>query len=164
MPNMCGSDPTEVNDFAELRLELLVPSNAQSFSFDFNFLSGEFPEWVCTSFDDTFMVLLDSAAYTGNISFDAQGNPVSINVGFFDQCSVGDGPQCMGEAPLVGTGYEAGVGGGTGWLTTTSPVLPGEKITLRFVIFDEGDHAFDSVVLIDNFRWHFERVDGPITG
>ena len=44
-------------------------------------------------------------------------------------------------------------GGGTTWLTTDSPVVSGETITLDLVIFDVGDHAYDSLVLLDNFRW-----------
>jgi hypothetical protein len=44
-------------------------------------------------------------------------------------------------------------GGSTGWLTTTAPVNPGEEITLHFSIWDTGDHAWDSTVLMDNFRW-----------
>jgi hypothetical protein len=44
-------------------------------------------------------------------------------------------------------------GGGTVWLTTTSPIKPGEDMTIEFVIFDVGDHAWDSLVLLDNFKW-----------
>lgn len=151
----CSSaDPSSVNDFTEVDLHLQVPSNASAFSFDFNFMSAEFPEWVCSSFDDTFLALLESAAFDGNISFDAMGNRVSINVGFFDVCAPGSGPGCTGSEPLAGTGFESD--GGTGWLTTTAPVIPGEKIRLRFLIFDEGDHVLDSLVLIDNFRWEVD--------
>ncbi len=160
----CGqADPTEVNDIIELNLEILVPTNAHAFSYDFNFMSGEFPEWVCTDFDDTFVAMLESSGFTGNISFDAMGRPVTINVGFFDVCATGSGGACTGDGPLIGTGHEGIVGGGTGWLTTTAPVEPGETIRLRFIIFDEGDHAWDSVVLLDNFTWEAEGVEGPVT-
>ncbi len=160
----CSSaDPATVYDYSEVSFQLQVPANAKSFSFDFNFMSAEFPEWVCTSYDDTFLAMLDSEAFSGNVSFDAMGNRVSINVGFFDVCDPVDDPACTGDADLVGTGYENGIGGGTGWLTTTSPVVPNEKITLTFMIFDEGDHVYDSAVLVDNFRWGIEPVEGPIT-
>lgn len=162
----CGlADPTTVNDITELTLQIRVPTNARSFSYDFNFMSGEFPEWVCSDYDDTFLAMLQSSSFTGNISFDAAGRPVTINIGFFDVCLPGAGASaaCTGDAPLAGTGYEGSVGGGTGWLTTTAPVTPGEMITLRFVIFDEGDYVYDSLVLIDNFRWEAEGVEGPIT-
>ena len=157
------ADSASVNDLSMVELVLQVPTNAKSFSFDFNFMSAEFPEYVCTLFDDTFLAMLESEAFTGNISFDSMGNRVSINVGFFDVCSPGLDPVCSSDADLLGTGYEGNIGGGTGWLTTTAPVVPGEKIRLKFIIFDEGDHILDSLVLIDNFRWEIEPVDGPVT-
>jgi hypothetical protein len=160
----CGAaDPSTVYDVSELTLELRVPTNARSFSFDFNFMSGEFPEWVCSLYDDTFLVLLESSSFHGNVSFDAMGRPVTVNIGFFEVCEVGAKPTCTGDEDLRGTGYDGGVGGGTGWLTTTAPVTPGEIIRLRFMIFDEGDRYYDSLALIDNFRWDAKPVDRPIT-
>lgn len=159
-PMGCRSlpDPSTVFDYTELVLGLVVPTNARALSFDFNFMSAEFPEYVCMEYDDTFVAILDSQAYSGNISFDAMGNRVSINVGFFDVCDPWLHDGCTGNQELLGTGYEH-EGGGTGWLTTTAPVVPGEKITLRFALFDEGDRRLDSAVLIDHFRWEIdERV------
>ena len=166
-PLGCSSaDPSNVNDFSELELVIDVPANANSFSFDFNFMSIEFPEYVCTIFDDTFLAMLESVEFTGNVSFDSQGNRMSINNGFFDKCQVttdADTANCQGDAELVGTGHEGTAGGGTGWLTTTAPVRPGEKMKIRFMIFDEGDRILDSAVILDNFRWHIEQVEAPIT-
>ena len=163
----CSSaDAGTVNDYSELVLELDVPTNAQAFSFDFNFMSVEFPEFVCTSYDDTFLAYLESEAFTGNISFDSMDNRVSVNVGFFTVCDPALDPSCTGDADLAGTGYDPldyTDGGGTGWLRTTAPVTPGEKIRLTFMIWDEGDYILDSAVLIDNFQWQLEGVDGPIT-
>ncbi|MEM9489510.1 MAG: MopE-related protein [Myxococcota bacterium] len=157
----CSSaDEATVNDYTEVALRLQVPSNAVGFSFDFNFMSVEYPEFVCTAFDDTFLAILESEAFSGNISFDALGNRVSINVGFFDVCDVSTGSSCMGNEALLGTGHEFD-GGGTGWLTTTAPVLPGEKISLTFMIFDEGDFILDSAVIIDNVRWEVESFTCP---
>ena len=46
------------------------------------------------------------------------------------------------------------VGSGTGWLRTTAPIEAGEEtITLTFSIHDEGDNVYDSLVLIEGFRW-----------
>lgn len=148
------------HDLTELKLTIQVPTNAQAFSFDFNFMSAEYPEWVGSSFNDKFMAILESKSFKGNISFDSKGNCVSINNGFFTVC---DGCS-QGSAGLAGTGYESGIGGGTGWLTTTSPVTPGETITLRFIVFDESDGILDSVALIDNFHWQSTaKGGGPST-
>ena len=48
------------------------------------------------------------------------------------------------------------VGGGTSWLVTTAPVVPGEIITLDFHIWDTTDSLLDSTVILDNFQWRFE--------
>ncbi len=147
-------------DYTELKLTIKVPTNAQAFSFDFNFMSAEYPEFVGTSFNDKFFAILDSKNFKGNVSFDSKGNCVSINSGFFTVC----GGCAQGAAGLVGTGYDNGIGGGTGWLTTTVPVTPGETITLRFIIFDETDHIYDSAALIDDFRWQLTaKGGGPST-
>ncbi len=147
-PPVSCKNSGSVYDFTEWKLTLKVPGNAQAFAFDFNFMSSEYPEWVGTQFNDKFLAILDSKGFKGNVSFDNKGNCISINNALFDVC-----PGCpLGAAMLQGTGYESN-GGGTGWLTTTAPVAPGETITLRFIIFDEGDHILDSAVLIDNFRW-----------
>jgi len=158
----CGvADPSDVNDYTELKLVMNVPSNVEGFAFDFNFMSGEFPTFVCSEFDDTFLAVLDSEAFQGNVSFDSQGNRVSINIGFFDVCNPALGPDCTGDGDLAGTGFDGH--GGTGWLTTVAPLVGGEKATLTFILFDEGDHFWDSLALIDNFRWVFDEVDDPNT-
>jgi hypothetical protein len=56
---------------------------------------------------------------------------------------------------LLGTGgaKTSTNGGATGWLTSSAPVLPGEEFTLHFIIWDTGDGALDSSVLLDNFKW-----------
>ncbi len=172
---------TVANDVVDVVLKVQVPANAKGFSFDFNFYSGEWPEWVCTSFNDAFVAWLTSAAWKGNggdfnISFDGNKNPVSVNNQFFDVCSpanakVGcDGTaslpadKCsLGNAELQGTGFfisgdnscgqnDSG-GGATGWLTTQAPVQAGETITLQFMVWNTGDEAYDSSVLLDNFQW-----------
>ena len=178
--NVCGkstSDELMVHDYVEMKISLKVPTNARSFSFQFTFLSAEYPEWVGSDYNDKFLALLDSQSYKGNISFDKNKNPVTVNVGFFDACDsalICDGkktntctPAKVGE--LSGTGYELDdgegrrAGGGTGWLTTTAPVTPGETATLRFILFDEGDHILDSAVVIDNFQWELTAAAGPTT-
>jgi hypothetical protein len=179
--NNCGeADPQAVCDATELRLTLKVPQNAQSFSFNFQFLSSEYKFFRCSQFDDTFLALLTSQALGAeqNISFDNGGNVVSVNNGFFDICfddnqNVNGGPpnDCSIDpvATLAGTGYNVNGGaqsdsaGATVQLTTTSPVVPGETITLRFIIFDEGDDILDSSVLIDNFLWQATPAAGPVT-
>ena len=155
----------------------MFQANAQSFSFQFHFFSAEYPEYVCTRYNDEFLVVVQSSkTYTQptNISFDGKMNPITVNSGFFIVCTNGTTPQTMNcthpVSEIAGTGFEdddgAGqpIGGSTGWLSTTAPIAPGEDVTLRFVIFDEGDGVYDSSALIDNFKWGATSVSGPSTG
>jgi hypothetical protein len=159
----CGTaDPLQVQDMVKLALRLKAPEGATGFQFNFNFMSAEFPEYLCTEFDDTFMAYLESQQLTGNISFDENDNVISINTGFFDVCSPQLSASCQGNQDLVGTGYDDR--GGTGWLTTKAPITPGEEFSLTFYLFDEGDAELTSQVLIDNFKWLAEDLDdGPVT-
>lgn len=86
----------------------------------------------------------------GNISFDSNLNPVSVNIAFFEVCS-----GCpLGTAELQGTGFDLwNDAGATSWLETTAPVQGGETFTIRFAIWHTGDAAWDSTVLIDGFEW-----------
>jgi len=143
----------EINDDIGLQVTLKAPSNATGYSFNFKFYSFEYPEWVCTSFNDQFMAFVTPppmGAMDGNISFDANGNPVSVNVAFFDVC-----PGCaLGPAELVGTGFDIwDDAGATSWLQTSAPIGGGEEFSVRFAIWDTGDQSWDSTVLVDNFQW-----------
>jgi len=143
----------EDGDHATLEVELLVPAFANSFTFDFYFLSREFPWFVGSIFNDHFEVWLTSQAFTGQICFDSAGNIVTVNNGFFVVDST------IPPYPLTGTGFDQN--GATGWVTTQAPVVPGETITLSFEIFDLGDGILDSGVLLDRFRWSIEDPDDP---
>lgn len=154
---------SNINDDIALEVTLRAPTNATGYSFSFDFYSFEYPEWVCTSYNDQFIALVDPpppGSINGNISFDAMTNPVSVNVAFFEVCS-----GCpLGTAELNGTGFDLWddsdffipplqSAGATSWLATTAPVDPGAEVTIRFAIWDTGDNAWDSTALIDNFRW-----------
>jgi hypothetical protein len=178
----CPSQSGEaVNDVADLQLVIKVPKNANGFSFDFDFGSGEWPEYVCSPFNDSFIAYLKSAAFNSgnpdNISFDSKNNPVSVNNGFFSQCapsnaatgcaqqSTAGTAACSGGASdLAGTGFQdlgdqsacatGETGGGmTGWLTTQAPAQPGETMTIDLIIWDTGDQYYDSSVILDNWQW-----------
>ena len=164
------------HDLIDAKLEIKVPRNANGIQYDFNFWSGEWPEYVCSDFNDAFIAYLTSTSGNGNISFDSQNNAVSVNNGFFDRCTPNTMTGCLGGAAkaavcpggvaeLGGTGFAApgkycgplgsqsSGGGATGWLTSTAPVTPGETIVLEFIIWDVGDANFDSSVLLDHFQW-----------
>lgn len=160
---------SSVQDAAGLELEIMAPSNALSLEFNFNFRSYEFPQFICTQFNDFFWANFIQGNVNKNISFDEQGNAISVNAAFLTQCDcppAGPGvclappnpapgqPQkefeCKGVDLLQGTDFDGNTNpaqvagwtnGGSGWLKTTVPVEPNKLIKLRFVTFDSGVSA-----------------------
>jgi hypothetical protein len=110
-------------DSAALELKIRVPTNANSFAFDSNFFTSEYPVYICLSYNDFFVAMLDPKPANlpdGNIVFDQDGNPVSVNNSLLQVCEPGEHggktfacPQ--GPAQLDTTGYagdsECGTGG-----------------------------------------------------
>lgn len=155
-------------DYAELRLKMTVPEWANSLAYDFAFFTVEYPVFYQRIFNDFFVAWLESKKWTGNISFDKQQNPISLNAGFLDFRDAVNGtpndPDCKDgcKAPeLHGSCFRTHAG--TNWLTTKVGVTPGEEIELVFAIFDLGDARLDSYVILDNFRWGCDPQGKPQT-
>jgi hypothetical protein len=167
-------------DGAALRVVIRVPTNALTLSFDESFFSHEFPNYVCSEYDDTFVVIMtpppegEPSTAKDNIAFDSMMNPVSVNApGLLTVCDPGASPTYpCGEGPtkLAGTGFAANDSpdaqdhASTDWLTTTVSVasLAGQEITLLFAIWDSTDSYFDSTVLIDNVSWTFATMPDQV--
>jgi hypothetical protein len=136
----CGGG-CDVWDYTELRVSLTVPERSYGLAFDFAFMSVEWPLFAGGGFNDMFVAWLESERWTGNVSFDELGNPITVNAGFTDYTADElDGFAMEGHA-------------GTRWLTTAFGLAPGESIGLVLAVFDLSDGAQDSVVLLDGFRW-----------
>ena len=133
-PASCaGVNPTmgtAANDSVMLTLRVRVPTNARSFTVNMFFFTAEYPEWVCSEYNDFFVALIDSAALTNpadkNIAVYDDGQnlwPVGLNLlktapGLFRVCESGN-VGCQGElaqqsyecpdgpALLAGTGFDA---------------------------------------------------------
>jgi len=126
----CPSPPDSMaRDVVMWTLRFRVPTNARSFRLAVNLLTAEFPEWVCSAYNDRFVVLLDSAASANpsdrNLAvYEAPGNlryPVGINLahgdtGLFRQCrngvigcntaESGNISTCADTAELLGSGFD----------------------------------------------------------
>jgi hypothetical protein len=64
------------------------------------------------------------------------------------------------DTVLAVDGSEYVYGGGSGWLTASFGVTPGEELQLRLVVLDTFDGLKDSAVLIDRLGWD----PGPASG
>jgi hypothetical protein len=144
-------------DVTILRIDLNVPVGANCMvGLDFRFYSEEFPEYVGSAYNDAFIAELDSSTWSTsgstisaprNFAFDPSGNPISVNAA---------GVTSMSAANAGGTTFD----GATPLLRAATPITPGAH-RLYLSIFDQGDHVFDSAVLIDGLR--FGVVTDPET-
>ncbi len=124
----------QANDSIRLHIRVRVPTNARSFTTKFAFFSAEFPEWVCSQYNDAFVAVLTSEADNdvpdGNIAvYDAMdGNPpwpIGVNMAsltenadipLFTNCRNGivgcqaGAPfplaKCASEMGLINTGFD----------------------------------------------------------
>lgn len=159
-------------DGAGLEVVLRPPEKATALSFELAFYTSEWPDFVCSPFNDFFvaeLVPFPLGQADGNISFDADGSPISVNNAWMDVCgcyqnppdpcvSTGGPNDCvLGDMALVGNGFGSDLAwtnqAATGWLMSTAAVSPLEEVTLRWTIYDSGDGDRDSTVLLDRFRW-----------
>ena len=136
-----GGHGTAVEDLVALRLNLNVPASANCLSFDFRFLSEEYPTFVGGTVNDGFVAELDTSNFQGdgsavsaphNFAFDEGGNVISVNTAGIT------------AAKAAGTVY----GGATSLLRASTPVTPGPH-TIYLSVFDQGDSNYDSAVFLD---------------
>jgi PKD repeat protein len=131
-------------DLATLNLTLEAPDWAKSFSFDFRFMSEEYPEYVGDEYNDFFSCLLDGT----NIAFDTNGNITNVNNNFFDPTTTAEGTVFDGTTVL---------------LTSKAPITGGATFELDFVVGDVSDSIYDTAVFLDNFYFSTEEVEEPVT-
>jgi hypothetical protein len=158
-PNQQTGSP---HDTISLQVKLRVPTNATELAFDVKFYTTEFPQYVCSNFNDIFLARLtppppsSSPANTNNITFDSKGEPLSVNNVLLDVCTAQTAGNkyfaCpAGTSELEGTGFETHAG--TTWLVTKAPVDGGSTVTVDFGIMDAADGLYSSSVLVDHVRF-----------
>lgn len=136
-------------DVTILQVDVLVPATVNCLvGLDFQFFSEEFPEYVGSSYNDAFIAELDVSTWTtsgsqiispDNFAFDEAGDPITINT---------VGATTMSADHAAGSTYD----GATPLLRASTPITPGEH-SIFLSIFDQGDHAYDSTVLLDNLQF-----------
>ena len=174
-PACPGSLTGQPNDSAGLEIEILPPSNATGFSFDFKFYTYEWPNYVCSTFNDFFVALLmpfPSAPDRRQHRLRQDGQPRQR------EQRLHRGMRLRRQPAQPVPGGRQGLR-----LPPRRPrpdpdrlrlrrvrVLPGsrrhelaphhrshraqgEKITVRWAVYDSGDGVLDTTTLIDNFKW-----------
>jgi hypothetical protein len=137
-------------DVVIMRVALRVPRGHNCLSFDFRFLSEEYPEYVGDIYNDAFIAELGASNWSAsgkdnptitsplNFATDAQGSPIRINK---------TGLTGMRSGSAHGTTYD----GATRILRASTPIRPGNR-KLYLSLFDQGDRIYDSAVFLDNLR------------
>lgn len=147
-------------DVTVLQVDLTVPTGANCLSFDFRFLSEEYPVFVGSTVNDGFVAELDSSTWTtedntilapDNFAFDGDGNVVSINSTGVGGMSAAAGAGTAFDGAFDETGLIDTNGGATSRLAASTPITPGAH-SVFLSIFDQGDRIYDSAVFVDNMR------------
>jgi hypothetical protein len=137
-------------DVAIMRLDVRIPRGVNCLSFDFRYLSEEFPEFVDDQFNDAFIAELGSSDWDAsskinptirapsNFAINRRGDPIRVNA----LGNIG-----VSAARARGTTYDAA----TRLLRASTRVRPGLG-RLYLSIFDQGDRIYDSAVFLDNLR------------
>jgi len=166
-----AKDGFETYDNIEFKVVLQAPSKAVGFALDYIFLSEEYEEWIGSSFNDKFYIILKAPQTTNNqkvvVNYTDCSDPgqyydfvdpdgkkrcyIAINTAFSEPCS-------NVQTDISGTGFSCGpgteqYGSSTGWLTTSWPIKGNEVFELYFHIHDSSDGIYDSEVILDNFHF-----------
>lgn len=145
--NVAGLGGPSRQDFTQFSMKLSPPTGAVCFAFDFVFLSEEYPEYVGSTYNDSFTAEAEETELTiedglivtpHNFAFDSEGAVISVNTAFG-----------VNEEPV--TPFD----GATPLLTAKTPITLDDdsNFTVFLTIQDLADSIWDSSVLIDNARW-----------
>ena len=153
------------NDANVLTINFTVAPGVNSVLFDFVFGSEEFPDFV-GSFNDAFAAYLDGV----QISFDSDGNPITVNNNFFQFNNSGltpgdfTGPNTDPDTEgKTGVTFNIEYDGLTPVIRTQAPLIGPGVHTLKFVIADASDDILDSGVFISRLQGSGAVIPGPTT-
>ncbi|MDP6908839.1 MAG: choice-of-anchor L domain-containing protein, partial [Flavobacteriales bacterium] len=147
-PYLAAQAGVTSNDAIVLQFDFIP--NADYVQFQYVFGSEEYPEWVCSSFNDMFAFTIQGVSVpmpqTNIALIPGTAIPVSIN-------TVNDDPACGGNYSAYyidnsGNGQVA-YDGITTVLIAESNVICGETYTLRLMLSDGGDSSYDSGCFIE---------------
>jgi hypothetical protein len=161
---------SQANDLIWFDFSVDVPGGTYGWTMDFNFITAEYPNWVNTEYNDILVVWNSSEAYTGNVCFvgDEPCTVTALQDAIEDAANGGaihTSPKMAGTGMKSSGGIFATPGGGaTGWYQMQGQAVPDETLEITVALFDMGDTLWDTLVLLDNWRWDCEGCDPTIPG
>ena len=146
-------------DVTVLAIPINVPAGANCLSFDFRFLSEEYPDFINSQFNDAFIAELDSSTWVSSgsvigglendFALDATGAPLTVH-----SAQAG-----LSEPNGAGTPY----GGASAPLRAKTAVTPGAH-TVILSVLDLNDNAYDTAVFADALRTSNESAATCVRG
>ncbi|MEL6274699.1 MAG: choice-of-anchor L domain-containing protein, partial [Bacteroidota bacterium] len=184
LPNSINTDP----DLAMLTPNVLQDVTSYTISFRpfgdtlrfrYAFASEEYPEYVCNTFNDVFGFFISGPGINGPFTNNAENIalipgttlPVQINNvnpgvvgdagGDIDNCTPPDGSLAFSQFYIDNnlSNTHPVYDGFTTVFTAEAVVIPCEIYTIRLVIADVGDGAFDSGVFLEARSFSGNNVD-----
>lgn len=155
VPGNPGDSDSHSTDFSGSQdsFKMVIPLSGTDpqLSFDFTFMSEEYPEFVGTEFNDYFHANICYDGTCTQVAFDDYDNEITVNNDFFDPSIYPSGTIFDGTTKLLTTVVNL----------TDYGINPGDTFTVEFEICDVGDNIYDSAVVIDNL--HFTSGQTPGT-
>jgi hypothetical protein len=131
-------------DNCSLTLTLTVPADVNTISFDYRFMSEEYPQYP--NVNDYFHAILNDSQGSHQLAFDSLGREIGAGNNIFDPTINTTGTVFNGATPQI---------------TNLAAVVPGENITLTFEVGDAYDGQFDTAVFIDNVQFTSNVDNSP---
>ena len=148
-------DPSNVNNDISRYIISFIPTS-DTVRFNYVFASEEYPEFSCSAFNDVFGFFISGPGINGPFSNNAENialipgstTYVSINNLHPDHASCPNGAVNDEFYNPNGGGNQPTYDGFTDVFTAEAIVVPCEEYTIKLVIADKGDTAFDSGVFL----------------
>lgn len=178
-------NPNDVHDAMSITFSFIP--NGDSVTFNYVFASEEYPDYVCSEFNDAFGFFLSGPGINGPFLNNAEnlalipgtGTPVAINtvnngvvgIGAFPpvpSCQTGNTQyfinNTVGSVPPISQAQPVVYNGWTTKLTARSAVQCGEIYTIKMVIADFLDGQFDSGVFLEANSFNSTNIGLELSG
>lgn len=141
---------TKAFDYVVLKIDVQVPVGANCASTDMRFMSEEYPGYINSGYNDSFLIEVDRSTWTASASGLAAPDDVAASSG--QRITVDTlGVSGFTASAAEGTTYN----GGSPLLQAKFRVTPGRH-QIYVSVLDQGDPNYDSAAFVDNLRFSNE--------
>lgn len=157
-------DPNNQNNDISRYIIKFIPTS-DTVRFNYVFASEEYPEFSCSSYNDVFGFFISGPGINGPFSDNAEN--IAIIPGTSDYVSINNLHPTIGECSAVNEQFYNGNPGAnypvydgfTDVFTAEAIVQPCMEYTLKIVIADKGDTAYDSGVFLQAKSFSSPRLE-----